>query len=145
VKKALLCVVLPVLLMIGVIVTYYMVQCPKKSFDDLLGTDEANITKVVMGYGPLPQEKRETLNKDKIKELTGLLNKRSYARQVIQEMWVGSPPSLDFYLGSKSTFRMSFYGNDIEINDTYYSVSKDIDSASLIRWFKSLPVKDKQR
>lgn len=47
----------------------------------------------------------------------------------------------DFYSGKKQILRITGSGNNVDINDTYYDVSKPISNKSLTNWFNSLPIK----
>jgi len=136
VNKIPLRVVLPAFLIICVI-TFLLLQYPRKSFDNLLGTNETNITKVFMrnggnGYGV------ETNNKDKIKELVNLLNNRHYIKAINQKPRTGYSYFYEFYSGDKMILRITGSGNNVNINGTYYKVDKEISLDLLNNWFNSL-------
>lgn len=139
--KKLLKIVISTLLLIGVISFYviqYHVYSPK-SFDDLLGTDKANITKVLMRSGKNGSYV-ETTDKKKIKEIINLVNDRNYKKSSDQQSRVGYTYYYDFYSGNKNIMRITGYGNNIDVNGTYYDVSRSISIDSLTKWFNSLPI-----
>jgi hypothetical protein len=142
-NKVLLKVVILVILIISIIsfclFRYY--EYSSKSFEDLLGTNESNITKVFMTDGNTGNFV-ETTDKDKIKELMDLVNDRYYKKSSNQEKRTGYSYYYDFYSGDKQIVRITGYGggDSVSVNSTYYNVSKPIDRDSLTKWFNSLPV-----
>jgi nitrogen regulatory protein PII-like uncharacterized protein len=141
VDKKLLKIVLPTLLLIGVIsfclIRYYGYS--PKSFDKLLGTDEATITKVLMRNGSNGSYV-ETTDKEKIKEIINLVNDRNYKKSSNQEPRGGYSYYYDFYSGDKKVMRITGNGDNVDVNGTYYDVSKSISINSLTNWFNSLPL-----
>jgi len=135
-KKKLLWVGLPVILIICV-VAFIQIQYPRKTFDDLLGTNEANITKVLMRSG-VTGHGVETADKGKIKELINLVNNRYYRKAFKQEFGTGYMYYYDFYSGDKVILRITGNGNVVYINDTRYNVSKEISLDLLNNWYASL-------
>ena len=107
VNKKLLKIIIPALLLIGIIlfcVILYYGYSPK-SFDDLLGIDEANITKVSMRNGNNGSYV-ETTDKEKIKEIINLVNDRYYQKSSNQRKRVGYSYYYDFYSGDKEIIRI---------------------------------------
>jgi len=135
-KKKLLWVGLPVILIICA-VAFIQIQYPRKTFDDLLGTNEANITKVLMRKG-FDMSSVETTDKGKIKELINMLNDRYYRKAFNQELISGYTYYYGFYSGNKAILRITGSGNAVYANDTYCNVSKEISLDLLDNWFNSL-------
>jgi nitrogen regulatory protein PII-like uncharacterized protein len=133
--------VIPALLLIGIIsfclIRYYGYS--PKSFDDLLGADETNITKVLMRNGNNGSYV-ETTDKEKIKELINSVNDRYYKKSSNQEPRVGYSYYYNFYSGDKHTITITGNGEKVDVNGTYYDVSRSISIDSLTNWFNSLPV-----
>jgi len=141
-KKKLLWLVVPVILLICVLV-FIQLQYPRRTFDDLLGVDEANITKVLMRSG-VTGEGAETSDSDKIKELISILDNRYYRKAFNQELRTGYMYYYDFYSGDKVVLGIVGSGNNIYItNNAYYNVSKEISLHLLDNWFNSLSNKNK--
>jgi hypothetical protein len=134
-------IVIPALLIIGIIsfclIRYYVYST--KSFDDILGVDEGNITKVLMRSGSNGSYV-ETADKEKIKELINLVNDIDYKKSSNQTPRGGYSYYYDFYSGDKRVLRITGSGYNINVNGTYYDVSKFISVSSLTNWFNSLPV-----
>lgn len=140
VKKVLI-VVIVALLLIGVI-SFCLIkhfEYAPKSFTNLLGTNEANITKVLMLNGSNGNEV-VTNDKEKIKEIINLVNDRNYTKSSNQEDRTGYSYYYEFYSGDEVKVRITGGGDNVKVNDTYYDVSKPISSASLANWFDSLSV-----
>jgi hypothetical protein len=140
-NKVLLKVVISVLLIISIISVclfrYY--EYSPKSFHDLLGTNESNITKVIMGDGNTGNFV-ETTDKYKIKELIDLVNDRYYKKSSNQEKRTGYSYYYDFYSGDKQIGSITGHGDNVYVNRAYYNVSKPISVDTLTKWFNSLPV-----
>jgi hypothetical protein len=122
------------------VLLFIQIKYPKKTFSELLGTDEANITKVLMRKG-FDMSSVETTDKTKIKELINLLNDRYYRKVFKQELGTGYTYFYDFYLGDKVILRITGSGNYVYISDIRYDVSKEISLDSLNKWFNSIPPK----
>jgi hypothetical protein len=131
---------IPMFLLICII-SFYIFQYSPKSLNDLLGTNKVNITKVFMKNGNNGSYV-ETTDKEKIKELTNLLNDRYYKKALNQESRVGYSYFYDFYKADKWIIRITGSGNNVEVNNVYYNVSKSIPTTSLANWFNSLPIND---
>ena len=125
---------------IACVILFYFIQYSNKSFTELLGTDELNITKVSMLNGSNGNIV-ETTDKVKIEELINLLDNRDYKKSFEQNSRVGYSYYYDFYVGDKHILRMTGCGNDIQINRSYYHTNKEISVDSLSKWFNSLPIK----
>jgi hypothetical protein len=139
--KKLFKIVVPALLIIGII-SFFLIRSyvySPKSFDDLLGTNEVNITKVLMRNGSNGSYV-ETADNEKIKELINLVNHIHYRRSSNQTPRGGYSYYYDFYSGYKRVLRITGSGYNINVNGTYYDVSKFISVSSLDNWFNSLPV-----
>lgn len=139
--KKLLKIVIPILLLIGVF-SFFLIrhyEYSPKSFDDLLGTDEANITKVLMRNGSYGSYV-ETTDREKIKEIINLVNNRYYKKSSNQEPRDGYSYYYDFYSGDQQIIRITGDGDNVDVNSTYYNISKPISIDSLTNWFNSLPV-----
>jgi len=122
-----------------IIIIFLCAQFSSRSFNNLLGTKETNITKVFMRNGSNGNWV-ETNDKDKIKELFNLLNNRYYRIALNQVPRVGYSYYYDFYSGDKKLLRMTGNGNNVQINNTYYNVSEEVSHDLLKSWFNSLPV-----
>jgi len=131
--------VVPIILILCVIF-YCFIQYSKKSFKELIGMDELNITKVSMVNGSTGN-KVETNDKVKIQELVNLLDNRDYQRSFEQGARTGYSYYYEFYIGDKNALRISGSGNNVQINSTYFHVSKEISADSLSKWFDSFPIK----
>lgn len=110
----------------------------KKSFNDLLKTKESNITKISMRNGNNGSYV-ETTDKNKIKEMINLVSGRYYKKSYDQSSRSGYSYYYDFYSGNKQILRITGSEDNVDINDTYYNVSKPISTKSLDNWFNSLP------
>ena len=135
-RKKLLWLAVSVILLICVLV-FIQLQYPRKTFDDLLGVDEAKITKVLMRSG-FDMSSVETTDKDKIKELINILDNRYYRKSFKQELISGYTYYYDFYSGNTVILRITGSGNNVCVNTTYCNVSKEISLHLLDIWFKSL-------
>lgn len=137
-SKKIFKIVIPVFLLICVIL-FCITQYSSKSLDDLLGTKEANITKVFMRNGN-DGSYVETTDKEKIKELINFLNDRYYKKSLNQRSRSGYNYYYDFYLKDKQIIRITGNGDNVKVNNTYCNVSKAISIDSLTNWFNSLHV-----
>lgn len=119
------------------IILFVANQFKNKSFDELLGTKEENITKVVMVNG---EDGRfaSTKDKKKIKELINLLNNKHYSKSINQISRDGYSFWYDFYAGNEVIARITGDGSNVKINKSYYHVSKEISLDLLNEWFNSL-------
>lgn len=131
--------IVSILLMICVI-SFFTIRYSKKSFNDLLKTKESNVTKIFMRNG-LNGSYVETTDKNKIKKMINLVSERYYKKSFNQNFRSGYSYYYDFYSGNKQILRITGSGNNVDINDTYYDVSKPISTKSLANWFNSLPIK----
>ncbi|MDP4144926.1 MAG: hypothetical protein Q8936_10675 [Bacillota bacterium] len=130
---------LPAILLV-IIILFAVILFSKKSFNNLLGTSDQNITKVLMRSGSTGNYV-ETTDKAKIKELINLVNNRDYHISLNQASRSGYIYYYDFYSGDESIIRIMGCGSNVNINGIYYNVSKEISADSLNNWFNSLPVK----
>ena len=143
-RKKLLWLAVPVILLICVLV-FIQLQYPRKTFDDLLGVDEAKITKVLMRSG-VTGKGVETSDSDKIKELISILDNRHYRKAFNQELRTGYIYAYTFYSKSNEILRIVGCGNNVHIytyseeksSGKYYNVSKEIPLHLLDIWFNSL-------
>ena len=135
-RKKLLWLAIPVILLICVLV-FIQLQYPRKTFDDLLGVDEAKITKVLMRSG-VTGKGVETSDSDKIKELISILDNRYYRKAFNQELWTGYMYYYDFYSGDEVILRITGSGNAVIIKNIKYNINKEISLHLLDIWFKSL-------
>ncbi len=140
-RKKLLWLAIPVILLICVLVSIQL-QYPRKTFDDLLGVDEAKITKVLMRSG-VTGKGVETSDSDKIKELISILDNRYYRKAFNQELRTGYMYYYDFYSEDKVILRITGSGTAVIIKDIRYNVSKEISLHLLDIWFNSLSRKGK--
>lgn len=131
--------IVSIILMICVI-SFLTIQYSKKNFNDLLKTNESNITKIFMRNGSNGSYV-ETTDKNKIKEMINLVSGRYYKKSFNQSFRSGYSYYYDFYSGNKQILRITGSGDNVNINDTYYNVSKPISTKSLTNWFNSLPIK----
>ncbi|QNU66022.1 hypothetical protein EHE19_014185 [Ruminiclostridium herbifermentans] len=76
--------------------TNIMEQYKSKSFEDLLGINETNITKVFMRNG-LNGHAVETTDKEKIKELVSFYKDRTYRKELKKRLGTGFVYFCDFY------------------------------------------------
>ena len=141
-KKKLLWTIIPIVLIIGIITTYFEVQYPRMTFEKLLGTEEYNITKVLV-KNPVTGARVETENKEKIMELINLFNNRTYRKEFKQRLGVGYIYASDFYSGDKIVLSVIGTGDSVDIYnetrtiDAYYNVSKEITVNSFDNWVNS--------
>ena len=140
-RKKLLWLAVSVILLICVLV-FIQLQYPRKTFDDLLGVDEAKITKVLMRSG-VTGKGVETSDSDKIKELISILDNRYYRKAFNQELRTGYMYYYDFYSEDKVILRITGSGTAVIIKDIRYNVSKEISLHLLDIWFNSLSRKGK--
>lgn len=137
-KKKLLWVLIPILLIICGI-TFYEFQYRRMSFEQLLGTKETNVTKVLMRSG-VNGKSVETENRDKIRELINLLNDKQYRRAFNQDIGTGYIYCYNFYSGKKIVLSIVGTGNNVHVYngkrtiDAYYDVNKEISVDSLNNW-----------
>ena len=129
--------ILPVLLLVGVISLCFVYS--SKSFENLLGIDEGNITKVLMRNGSNGNYVEST-DKEKIKELIDIVNNRDYKKALNQEKRTGYSYYYDFYLENKVRLSITGHGDKVDVNGAYYDVSEPISVEALAKWFNSLPV-----
>ncbi len=140
-KKKLLWIVIPLILIVAIsVLLFIQINYPKKTFSELLGTDEARVTKVLMRKG-FDMSSVETTDKGKIKELINILNDKYYRKSFNQELISGYTYFYDFYSGDKAILRITGSGNTVCVNDTYCNVSKEISLDLLNNWFNSLSPK----
>lgn len=137
VNKRLMRVILPAFAAVCAI-AFVLYQYSNKSFENLLGIDQANITKVFMRDGSNGNF-IETSDKDKIKELINLLNNRYYKKALDQVPRMGYSYYYDFFSGDRKVLRITGSGDNVQINGTYYNVNKDILREALKSWFDSQP------
>ena len=146
-KRKLLYVIIPIFLIICGII-FYKIQYHSMSFEQLLGTNETNVTKVLMRSG-VNGKSVETENRGKIRELINLLNDRHYRKAFNQDIGTGYIYYYDFYSGDKIVLRITGTGNNVHIYnkkrtiDAYYDMSKEITVDSLDNWFNSIDSKSK--
>lgn len=126
------------ILLILCIISFFTMGYSKKSFNDLLKTKESNITKISMRNGNNGSYV-ETTDKNKIKEMINLVSGRYYKKSYDQSSRSGYSYYYDFYSGNKQILRITGSEDNVDINDTYYNVSKPISTKSLDNWFNSLP------
>ncbi len=143
-KKKLLWIVISLLLIAAIsVLLFFQIKYPKKTFSELLGTDEANITRVLMRKGS-DMSSVETTDKGKIKEIINMLNDRYYKKSFNQEPRTGYIYGYIFYSGNNETLTMVCSGNNIHIYNkentrgSYYNAVKEISIDWGDRWFNSL-------
>lgn len=141
-NKKLFKVLVPMFIVL-LIILFYQIQYSRKSFEDFLGTNEANITKILMRNGS-DGSYVETSDKEHMKILINMLNDRYYKKSLNQEDRNGYSYYYDFYLQDKRIIRITGDGDNVNINNTYYNVSKQISLDSLTNWYNSLSVNDYQ-
>jgi hypothetical protein len=110
-----------------------------KSFEDLLGTNDTNISKILMGNGNSGTNVT-TNDKTKIKELITLVNNRYYRRSDDQRKMVGYNYFYTFYVGNKDVLTITYTGTKVYINRVWYDVNKEISSDKITDWFNSLTI-----
>ncbi len=140
-KKLAIVISIFLVLFILTIIFYQNQKDHKKEFDDLLGTNEVNITKIFMRDGSNGISV-ETTNKERIKNFINLFNTRYYKKSLNQEDKAGYHYYYDLYTEDKRIIRINGEGDSVEINNTYYDVSIPISFDSLTNWFNTLSVKD---
>ena len=143
-KKKLLLIVIPLLLIAAIsVLLFFQIKYPKKTFSELLGTDEPNITRVLMRKGS-DMSSVETTDKGKIKEIINMLNDRYYKKSFNQEPRTGYIYGYIFYSGNNETLTMVCSGNNIHIYNkentrgSYYNAVKEISIDWSDNWFNSL-------
>ena len=128
-----------ILLLISTIL-FLVIQYHYKSFDSVLGANGINVTKVDMRNGNTGGYV-STTDKDKIKELVNLVDNRYYRKSFMHlNQMSGFTFYYDFYVGDKQILRISGDGNNVQLNNTHYHVSKSISNKLLTNWFNSLPI-----
>ena len=110
------------------VILFYLNQ--KKEFDDLLGTNEANITKIFMRDGSNGISV-ETTDKERIKHFINLLNARYYTKSHNQDDKAEYHYYYDLHTEDKRIIRIAGDGDSVEINNIYYDVSIPISIDSL--------------
>ena len=142
-KKKLLLIVIPLLMIAAIsVLLFFQIKYPKKTFSELLGTDEANITRVLMRKGDMSSV--ETTDKAKIKELINVLNNRYYKKSFNQDLGTGYTYAYIIYSGNNKSLTMVCSGNRIHIYNqdktgaAYYNASKEIPIDWSDKWFNSL-------
>ncbi len=137
-KKRLLKVILAVfLIFILEATTNIMDQYKSKSFEELLGIKETNITKVFMRNG-WNGHAVETTDKEKIKELVSFYKDRTYRKEFKQVLGSGFIYFCDFYSGDMRILRISENGKNISFNSSDYNVSKKIFTGAIIYWGEAI-------
>ena len=144
-NKKVLIVVIAAFILIGGISFFlirYFENSPK-SFESLLGTNESNITNVLLA--DRDHDVVVTDNKEKIKELINLLNGRNYTKSSIQDDRAGTGYSYyyEFYPDPLDgvRVRISDDGTKVrvdKVNAVFYDVSKPISLSSLANWNDSI-------
>ena len=148
VKKKLLWAIIPIALIVGIIITYFQIQYPSMTFEELLGTEEYNITKVLV-INPVTGARVETENKEKIMELINLFNNRTYRKNFKQRLGVGYIYAYDFYSGDNRILSIVDSGrtklNIYRLKNTsaYYTVSNEISVNLTDSWVDSIVSKNK--
>ncbi len=117
--------------------TNIMEQYRCKSFEELLGIKETNITKVFMRNG-WNGHAVETTDKEKIKELVSLYKYRSYRKELKKRLGTGFIYFCDFYSEDLWFLRISENGEYISFNSSDYKVSKEISIDSIINWSEGI-------
>jgi len=147
-KNKLLWIVIPLLLIAAIsVLLFIQIKYPKKTFSELLGTDEANVTKVLMRKG-FDMSSVETTDKGKIKEIINMLNDRYYKKSLNQDPRTGYIYAYTFYSGNNETLTMVCSGNNIHIYNkentrgAYYNAVKEIPIDWSDNWFNSLADKE---
>lgn len=110
-----------------------------KRFDDLLGTNDKNITKVFMRDGSNGNSV-STNDRVKIEELLAVLNNLLYRKSFNQQRRTGYSYFYEFYIGNKAVLRITGSGKNVDINGIYYELNQAISKNELREWFNSLPI-----
>lgn len=129
------------LLLLIVLVLWLQSHYTRNSFEELLGTKVENITRIVMQSGDTGQSVNTT-DKQKIADFLSLVEDNVYSKSFDQSKRTGFSYSYYFYQGEIQLLSMLGHGDYIQINDTYYDVSKAISYEDLNQWFESLLVND---
>jgi hypothetical protein len=141
-RKSIIIGIILILLLI-ILVLWLQSHYSRKSFDELLGTKAGNITRIVMRSGDTGQAV-STTDKQKIAELLSLLEDNEYSKSFDQSRKTGFSYVYYFFQGETQILSMLGHGDYIQLNDTYYDVSKEILLEDLSHWFESLPVNEKK-
>lgn len=110
----------------------------EKTFEDLLGTNADNITKITMFDGD--SGKSVVLNKESdIKTLIKLLSGRKYINPHPLGNREGFMYATTFYTGDKEVFSITIEPDMPVIKGNVYNVDKKIDIDAVTKLFNSLP------
>jgi len=109
-----------------------------KNFEDFLGKNEINITKVFMRNGSNGSAV-STDNTVKIKKLINSINNRNYRKSFDQGLRTGYNYFYTFYVDDKDVLTITGTGNYVNISGVYYDVDKAISGDEITEWFKELP------
>ncbi len=115
-------------------------QSHTKNFNDMLGTNETNITRILTRNENTGQY-FSTTNKDKIKELINLLNNRNYSKSFNRLTVTGISYYYEFFAGDKEILRITGDSDNVNINGTCYNITKEMSVKLLHNWSNSLPNK----
>lgn len=138
-KKILLILLFVLVIQLSVILLS-VIQSHTKSFNDMLGTNETNITRILT-RNENTGEYFSTTNKDKIKELINLLNNRSYSKSFNPLTVTGISYYYEFFVGSKKILSITGDSDNVSIDGTCYNITKEMSVKLLHNWSNSLTIK----
>ena len=131
---------LKVLLILVIIFIGIQIFTKPKNFSKVIGTDERNITKIVLKSGSNGNHVVITDN-PQMQQFINLINGRQYSRSLDQlsnrgGWWYNA----EIYRGSILLVSMTYKGGNLaHVNGTHYNVDKVISMSDMGVLFKSLP------
>lgn len=132
---------LKILLVLLIVFIGIQIFTKPKNFSKVIGTDEKNITKIVLKSGSNGNHVVITDN-PQIQQFINLINCRQYSRSLDQlsnrgGWWYNA----EIYTGSILLVSMTYMeGNFVYVNGTHYNVDKVISMPDLDILFNSLPL-----
>ena len=132
---------LKILLILLIVFIGIQIFTKPKNFSKTIGTDEKNITKIVLKSGSNGNHVVITDN-SKIQQFISLINGRYYSRSLDQlsnrgGWWYNA----EIYRGSILLVSMNYKGgNLVYVNGTHYNVDKVISMPDMDILFNSLPL-----
>lgn len=127
-----------------IIVMAFLIYIRPKNFDDLIGTSDMNITKIILTSGT-SGEKVVVTDKEQIQKLINLVNNRHYYRSLNQfTSTSGWGYCIEFFEGNTYLIQLTYSGDKrMYVNYTHYRVDSPISYEETDKIFKSLPNKIK--
>jgi hypothetical protein len=127
------------LLVFSVIVIAYLTYTHPKEFDDLIGTSDKSITKIILTSGS-SGAKVIIADKEQIQQFINLVTKRHYSRLLDQfTSRSGWGYRAEFFESNTRLVELTYgSSNEIKVNNTKYNVDNPISYEETDKLFKSL-------